>query len=80
MWAGFAGRYVVGFGDLSIDDFLEVQNKKYSQILYLIDYTVHGLYLWWQIYIDKEMYRKPISQHPGLGIGGNLRPLLNVDF
>ena len=28
--AGFAGRRIVGFGDLSIDMFLEVQNKKYS--------------------------------------------------
>ena len=27
--AGFAGRHVVGFRDLSIDIFLEVQNKKY---------------------------------------------------
>ena len=27
--AGFAGRPVVGFGDLSIDIFLEVQNKTY---------------------------------------------------
>ena len=30
MSAGFAGRHVVGFGDLSIDVFLEVQNKRYS--------------------------------------------------
>ena len=29
---------VVGFGNLSIDIFLEVQNGTYSQILYLIDY------------------------------------------
>ena len=28
MSAGFAGRHVVGFGDLSIDIFLEVQNKQ----------------------------------------------------
>ena len=27
MSAGFAGQHVVGFGDLSIDVFLEVQNK-----------------------------------------------------
>ena len=27
MSAGFAGRHVVGFGDLSIDVFLEVQIK-----------------------------------------------------
>ena len=28
--AGFAGRHVVYFGDLGIDIFLEVQNKRYS--------------------------------------------------
>ena len=28
--AGFAGQRVVGFGDLSIDIFLEVHNQKYS--------------------------------------------------
>ena len=46
MSAGFAGQHVVGFEDLSIDIFLEVQNKEYSQILYLIDYVVPGLYFW----------------------------------
>jgi hypothetical protein len=30
MSAGFAGRHVVGFQDLSIHVFLEIQNKKYS--------------------------------------------------
>ena len=30
MSAGFAGRHVVDLGDLSIDVFLEVQNKKDS--------------------------------------------------
>ena len=30
----------VGFGVLNIDIFLEVQNKRHSQILYLIDYIV----------------------------------------
>ena len=30
MSAGEAGRHVVGFGDSSIDVFLEVQNKRYS--------------------------------------------------
>jgi hypothetical protein len=43
MSAGFASRHVVGFGDLSVDFVLEVQNKRYSQILYLIDYIAHGL-------------------------------------
>ena len=28
--AGFAGRHVVDFGDLNIDIFLEVQDKKYN--------------------------------------------------
>ena len=44
--AGFAGRHVEGFGDLSPDIFLEVQNERYSQILYLIDYVVPGLHFW----------------------------------
>ena len=30
MSAGFAGRHVGGLGDLSIDVFLDVQNKRYS--------------------------------------------------
>ena len=30
MSAGFAGRHVVNFGDLNIDMFLEVQDKRYS--------------------------------------------------
>jgi hypothetical protein len=59
--AGFASRHVMGFEDLSIDDFLEVQNERYSQILYLIDYIAYGLHLWYQIWIFKEMCRKPIS-------------------
>ena len=46
MLAGFAGQHVVSFEDLNIDIFLEVQNKRYSQILYLIDYVVHGFYFW----------------------------------
>ena len=44
MSGGEAGRHVVGFLDLFIDIFLEVQNKRYSQILYLIDYIAYGLY------------------------------------
>ena len=46
MSAGFAGQHVVGFQDLNIDTFLEVQNKRYSQILYLRDYVVPGLRFW----------------------------------
>ena len=45
MSAGEAGRHVVGLLDFFIDVFLEVQNKKYSGILYLIDYIAHGLHL-----------------------------------
>ena len=67
MSAGVASRHVVGFGDLSIDDFLEVQNKRYSQIWYLIDYIAYGLHLWYKIKMFKEMCRKPISLHSGLG-------------
>ena len=40
MFAGEAGQHVVGFLDFFIDMFLEVQDKRYSQILYLIDYRL----------------------------------------
>ena len=40
--AGFAGRRIMDFWDLSIDISLEVQNQKYNQILYLLDYIVPG--------------------------------------
>ena len=40
MLAGSAGQHVVGFWDLNIDIFLEVQDKKYSYILYLIGYVL----------------------------------------
>ena len=46
MSAGFAGQHVVSFEDLNIDIFLEVQNQRYCQILYLIDYVVPGLHFW----------------------------------
>ena len=46
MLAGEAGQHVVGFEDLSIDIFLEVQNEKYSQIVYLTDYIAYGIHLW----------------------------------
>ena len=37
---------VVGFEDLSVDVFLEVQNKKkYKSMMYLIDYIAYGLHL-----------------------------------
>ena len=44
MLAGFAGQHVVSCEDLNIDSFLEVQNKRYSKILYLIDYVVPGFH------------------------------------
>ena len=39
-----SGRHVVAFLDLFIDTFLEIQNQRYSQKLYLIDYVVPGLH------------------------------------
>ena len=60
-------RHVVGFPDLFIDVFLEVQNKRTNSILYLIDYIAYGLYVWYKINIFKEISRKYISLHPGLG-------------
>ena len=66
MSAGFAGRHLVGFGDLSVDVFLQVQNKACAWILCLIDYIVHGLHLWYILFF-KDICRKPIAQHPGLG-------------
>ena len=55
MSAGFAGQHVVGFGDLSIEVFVEVHNQKYRQILYLIDCIAYGLHLWYKISIVKEI-------------------------
>ena len=49
MSAGEAGRHVVDFGDLNIDISLEVQDTKYSQILYLIGYIAYGPHLWYKI-------------------------------
>ena len=59
MSAGEAGRHVLG---------LEVQNKRYSLILYLIDYMyiAYGLHLWHTITIFEEICGKPIALHPGL--------------
>ena len=44
-----AGRHVVGFWDLSIDVFLEVQNNRCSQIVCLIYYIVYGILRWYTI-------------------------------
>ena len=57
MLAGGAGQHVVGFLDLFIDIFLEVQDQKYSSILYLIDYIAYGFHLWSTIEINKDMRR-----------------------
>ena len=35
--------------------------------MYLIDYIAYGLHLWYKIRKIKEIYRKPIDLHPGLG-------------
>ena len=69
MSAGF-----VDFGDLNIDISLEVQDKTYSQISYLINYIAYGLHLWYKILIIKEICRKPIPLHPGLGSGLSFGP------
>ena len=34
--------------------------------MYLIGYIAYGLHLWYKISIFAEIYRKPISLHPGL--------------
>ena len=47
MLAGSAGQHVVGFWDSNIDIFPEVQDKKYSYILYLIGYIAYGLHFWY---------------------------------
>ena len=39
MSADFVGRHVVGFEYLSMGVSLEVQNKRYNVILYLINYS-----------------------------------------
>ena len=49
MWAGVAGQHVVGFGDVSIDLFLEVPNEGYCQILYLTYYIAYELHRWYTI-------------------------------
>ena len=49
-----SASFGVGFGDLSIDVFLEDQNTRYSKILYLIDYTVYGLHFWSEINMCQE--------------------------
>ena len=49
MSAGEAGRHVVNFGDLNIDSLLEVQDKGYSKIVYLIGYIAYELHLWYKI-------------------------------
>ena len=45
-----------------------VYNVRYN-ILYLTDYIAYGFHLCFIIWIGKEICRKPISQHPGLGKG-----------
>ena len=54
MSAGEDGRHVVGFLNLVIDVFLEVQNERYIKISYLTDYIVYGLHLWYKIQMLKN--------------------------
>jgi len=72
MSAGEAGRHVVGFLNLCIDVFLEVQNKRYGWILYLIDYIVYGFHLLYKINISQQICWKPMSQHPGLATSAEI--------
>jgi hypothetical protein len=44
----------VGSGDISTDVFLEFQDERYSQMLYLIDYIAYGLHLEFKTKITKE--------------------------
>ena len=66
MSAGEAGRHVKGFHYFVIAVFLEVQNERFSQILYLIYSIVYGFHLLYEMHLFKETCPKPISQHPGL--------------
>ena len=62
--------HVVGSLDFLIDVFLEVQNKRYSLILYLIDYIAYGLHLCHKMQIFKEMPARSKPQnspHPCRG-------------
>ena len=44
MPAGEAGRHVAGVHDVLIDYSLEVQDNRYSQMLYLVDHIAYGLH------------------------------------
>ena len=44
-----SGRYGVRSEDLSIDVFLEAQNRRYDHVLYLIDDIALGRHLWYEI-------------------------------
>ena len=57
------------FSYFLIDIFLEIQDKKSSYILYLIDCIAYGFHLWYRMKIFNEICRKPIPLHPGLGKG-----------
>ena len=59
MSTGFARRHVVGLLDFFIDVFLKVQNKKYSKVLYLIDYIVYGLHLCHKVQISGQSAENP---------------------
>ena len=47
-----------------MDVFLEVQNQRYSEILYLIYYILYGLHFYYNFQIFKQCAEK--IQHPSL--------------
>ena len=48
--------------------------------MYLIDYIAYGLHLWYTMQKNKEMCRKPISLHPGLGSSLQCVRMLAIKF
>ena len=61
MSAGEAGQHVVDV----LDSFYRCVpgGSKKSQILYLIDYIVYGLHLWYKVYLFKEILRQPCPDY-----------------
>ena len=88
MSAGFARPHVLGFGDLSIDIFLEVQNKEYRSILYLIHYIAYGrkflqchkITLHW-VLVSEPGFFKVLAHFPGnLIILPEMKPRNNIAY
>ena len=53
--------------DSSAEILLKTQAKYTVDYSFYVDYTANGSHLLCEIKVFKEMCRKPISQHPGLG-------------